>query len=93
LIPLGHNHQISIASFATWVVNVPSRYSVHDLHDPALWRNVELALQARSGRPKPGDLLRAIADDGAFDVFFVIKAVNRGYSLVYSHGRLPESEQ
>jgi hypothetical protein len=90
LVPLPNSYQIPLATFATWSVSIPSQYAYTDLLDPALWRNVEIALQARAGRPKPGDLVRCIAEDGSFDAFLVIRDVNRGYRLVYSHGRLPE---
>jgi hypothetical protein len=92
LIPLANNHQISLANFTTWVVNVPRQYDIADLLDPALWRQVELAIRDRAGRPKEGDLVRCIAADGSFDAFLAIRSVNRGYDLVYSHGRLPEQD-
>jgi hypothetical protein len=91
VIPLPNSHQIPLATFATWSVNIPRQYSIDDLLDLALWRTVEIALQARTGRPKPGDLIRCIAEDGSYDAFLVIQEVNRGYRLIYSHGRLPEA--
>jgi hypothetical protein len=91
LIPLPVR-QIAAANFQTWVVSIPRQYTLDDLLDPSLWRQVELAHQARTGRPSPGDLVRAIAEDGTFDAFFVIQAVERGYRLQYSHGRLPDGE-
>jgi hypothetical protein len=91
LIPLPNSHQIALASFTTWAVTIPNHYTINDLYDPALWRQVELALQARAGRPKPGDLIRAIAADGSFDAVFSIEVVNRGYHLRFHHGRQPEA--
>jgi hypothetical protein len=90
VVPLSQNHPLAVATYQTWTANIPSQYSIDDLLDPALWRNVEIALQARTGRPKPGDLVRCTAADGSYDAWFVIRAVERGYQLVYSHGRLPE---
>jgi hypothetical protein len=88
---LSSNHPIAMATYQTWVATIPRGYAIVDLYDPATWRHVELALRARTGRPSPGDLIRCIASDGAFDAFFVIQEVSRGYRLVYSHGRLPEA--
>jgi hypothetical protein len=90
LVPLSHNHPVAIATFQTWVARIPSGYAIDDLYDPAMWRQVELAHQARAGRPKPGDLIRCIAEDDAFDAFFVLSEAARGYRLTFSHGRLPE---
>jgi hypothetical protein len=92
LVPLP-TRQLAVATYQTWVVKVPSHYAIADLLDPALWRSIEIDLQARAGRPQPGDFVRCIADDGSFDAVFTIEAVERGYTLRYHHGRLPEVVQ
>ena len=93
LVPLSQNHQIAASTFHTWVVTVPRQYTIADLAEPALWRQVEVGVRERAGRPKPGDLIRCTAEDGSYDAFYVIREVNRGYRLIYSHGRLPAQGQ
>jgi hypothetical protein len=93
LLPFPNVNMLTAPNFQTWSVRIPRTYSFEDIFRVEVWRNVELAHQARASRPVPSDIVRATAENGEYDVFLIVENVIRGsgYELVYSHGRLPEA--
>jgi hypothetical protein len=79
------------AVYQTWHAVVPPQYVLEDACEPDFWRTVHLHIVGNR-RPAIGDFVRLVSASGAFDVVCTIEAVDRGYTLRFHHGRLPEQD-